>query len=198
MLMQELKGAKMNWKNRLTNYNFWISIFSAVLLILQALKIEFDIAYVNEIFTAVLGLLVVIGIISDPTRTTVKTTENACLPTGEAKQMVANEKTEEVLEEKQVDVNQNALPIEEENEINNVNLENDLQTILTKISTNLDEKMKEMVQFNVETLNKIHQKQTEIIPTLEEIKDETQIQKTSTEAEPAVAEMSNPFVDVIN
>ena len=188
----------MNWKNRLTNYNFWISIFSAVLLILQALKIEFDIAYVNEIFTAVLGLLVVIGIISDPTRTTVKTTENACLPTGEAKQMVANEKTEEVLEEKQVDVNQNALPIEEENEINNVNLENDLQTILTKISTNLDEKMKEMVQFNVETLNKIHQKQTEIIPTLEEIKDETQIQKTSTEAEPAVAEMSNPFVDVIN
>ena len=46
----------MNWKNRLTNYNFWISIFSAALLILQALKIEFDIAYVNEIFTAVLGL----------------------------------------------------------------------------------------------------------------------------------------------
>jgi phi LC3 family holin len=62
----------MNWKNRLTNYNFWISIFSAVLLILQAFKIEFDIAYVNEIFTAVLGLLVVIGIISDPTRTTIK------------------------------------------------------------------------------------------------------------------------------
>ena len=50
-------------KNRLTNYNFWISMFSAVLLILQALKIEFDIAYVNEIFTAVLGLLVVVGII---------------------------------------------------------------------------------------------------------------------------------------
>ena len=65
----------MNWKNRLTNYNFWISIFSAMLLVLQALKIEFDIAYVNEIFTAVLGLLVVIGIINDPTRTTVKTVE---------------------------------------------------------------------------------------------------------------------------
>ena len=65
----------MNWKNRLTNYNFWISIFSAALLILQALKIEFDIAYVNEIFTAILGLLVVIGIVSDPTRVTVKATE---------------------------------------------------------------------------------------------------------------------------
>ena len=67
----------MSWKNRLKNYNFWISIFSAVLLILQALKIEFDIAYVNEIFTAVLGLLVVIGIISDPTRTSVKSNESS-------------------------------------------------------------------------------------------------------------------------
>ena len=48
----------MKWKNRLTNYNFWISIVSAVLLILQAFKFEFDIAYINEIATAVLGLLV--------------------------------------------------------------------------------------------------------------------------------------------
>ena len=55
----------MNWKKRLTNYNFWISMFSAVLLILQALKIEFDVLYVNEIFTAVLGFLVVVGIIID-------------------------------------------------------------------------------------------------------------------------------------
>ena len=48
----------MNWKNRLTSYNFWISMFSAVLLVLQALKIEFDFIYINEIFTAILGLLV--------------------------------------------------------------------------------------------------------------------------------------------
>lgn len=60
-------------KNRLTNYNFWISIVSAVLLILQAFDIQFDIAYINEIVTAVLGLLVVIGIISDPTKSSTKT-----------------------------------------------------------------------------------------------------------------------------
>ena len=59
----------MNWKKRLTNYNFWISIVSAILLILQAFDISFDIAYINEIVTAVLGLLVVIGIINDPTKT---------------------------------------------------------------------------------------------------------------------------------
>ena len=58
----------MKWKNRLTNYNFWISIVSAVLLLLQAFDFEFDVLYVNEILTAILGLLVVIGIISDPTK----------------------------------------------------------------------------------------------------------------------------------
>ena len=67
----------MNWKNRFTNYNFWISIVSAVLLILQAFEFQFDIMYINEIATAVLGLLVVIGIINDPTKTSVKVENNA-------------------------------------------------------------------------------------------------------------------------
>lgn len=58
----------MKWKNRLTNYNFWISIVSAVLLILQNFDVHFDIANFNEIVTGVLGLLVVIGIINDPTK----------------------------------------------------------------------------------------------------------------------------------
>lgn len=66
----------MKWKNRLTNYNFWISIVSATLLILQAFNIKLDIANINEIVTALLGLLVVIGIINDPTKSG-KETENA-------------------------------------------------------------------------------------------------------------------------
>ncbi|MCQ2565004.1 MAG: phage holin [Clostridia bacterium] len=53
----------MKWKNRFTNYNFWISIVSAVLLIFQAFNIKFDLDCISEIVTAVLGLLVVIGII---------------------------------------------------------------------------------------------------------------------------------------
>lgn len=71
----------MNWKNRLTNYNFWISIVSAVLLILQAFNIEFDVNYINEIITAVLGLLVVIGIINDPTKSTTKTDSSSTITT---------------------------------------------------------------------------------------------------------------------
>ena len=71
----------MNWKNRLTNYNFWISIVSAVLLILQAFNIEFDVNYINEIITAVLGLLVVIGIINDPTKSITKTDSSSTITT---------------------------------------------------------------------------------------------------------------------
>lgn len=167
----------MNWKNRLTNYNFWISIFSAVLLILQALKIEFDIAYVNEIFTAVLGLLVVIGIISDPTRTTVKTTEQ-------------KENTKVKNENK-------SLPIDEKNETNNGNIQGDTKTflgdidfqgIINKISVDLDEKIKELAKFN----EKNEQKAAEyyVNKNIEEPicakLEENQIQ-----------ELENPYVDII-
>ncbi len=66
----------MKWKNRLTNYNFWVSIVSAVLLILQSFDVQFDISNFNEITTAVLGLLVVIGIINDPTKSSTNTAKS--------------------------------------------------------------------------------------------------------------------------
>ncbi len=191
--MQELKGAKMNWKNRLTNYNFWISIFSAVLLILQALKIEFDIAYVNEIFTAVLGLLVVIGIISDPTRTTTK--QNST-PTIETKLKSSNEKIEEKPSKQNVvEEQKNELPFDEKDETYNVDTKNDIQAIMTKITTTLDDKLNELTQFNFETLSKI--KQAEFS---EEKKNEIQINDSTIKENslPAVAEMINPYIDVIN
>ena len=152
----------MNWKNRFTNYNFWISIFSAVLLILQALKIEFDFLYVNEIFTAVLGLLVVIGIINDPTRTTVKTTTEKL------------EKTETSKEN---------IPIKQENEVDNVNNENGVETVLEisniqaiveKISLDLDKKFKE--------LEKVYKPN---------VAEHVQVAKVETMQE-------NPYIDVIN
>lgn len=60
------KGDRMS---RFKNYNFWISMVSAVLLVLQNLfDIKLDIAFVNEAVSSVLGILVVIGIINDPTK----------------------------------------------------------------------------------------------------------------------------------
>ena len=52
---------------------------SAVLLIFQAFDLQFDIEYINEIVTAVLGLLVVIGIISDPTKSSTSSSSNSSL-----------------------------------------------------------------------------------------------------------------------
>ena len=124
----------MNWKNRLSNYNFWLSMFSAVLLILQALKIEFDVAYVNEIFTAVLGLLVVVGIIIDPTKSVkseVKTEQKA-----EEKSTEKANKQEEIVKEQA-----EQLPIEEKSEVDNAHNENDIKVILEKIATEIEEKL---------------------------------------------------------
>ena len=173
----------MNWKNRLTNYNFWISIFSAVLLILQALKIEFDIAYVNEIFTAVLGLLVVIGIISDPTRITTKATDQ------KAGEYVNNTtKVEEKQKEKVV-----LTPSEQENEIDHGVNENSLQIVLEEISKKINEKLELFESFKSQNQENKLESREEI-----EIRQEEIINVASQgETVPAVAEI-NPYVDVIN
>ena len=52
--------------NKFKNYGFWISLASAVILLLQACGLKIDVPIVNEIVTAFLGLLVVLGIISNP------------------------------------------------------------------------------------------------------------------------------------
>ena len=126
----------MNWKNRLKNYNFWISMFSAVLLILQALKIEFDIAYINEIFTAVLGLLVVVGIISDPTRTLTKNNdENSTTNIKNSSLGVVAQKNEEKVEGEKL------LPIVKESEVDKLFSKNDIENVVLKFTEGLNEKI---------------------------------------------------------
>ncbi len=159
----------MNWKNRLTNYNFWVSIVSAVILILQALNIEFDFMYVNEVVTAVLGLLVVIGIINDPTKsasskkTDVDTkvedskNEQENLQNSEKEPentqnindlTLKNEKTENFEQNIQIQPEINnavtnkeitALPNIEENEIVNDDIQNNLPSNEININTNSNE-----------------------------------------------------------
>ena len=182
----------MNWKNRLTNYNFWISIFSAALLILQALKIEFDIAYVNEIFTAVLGLLVVIGIISDPTRTSLKSTENT-----NTQEKIKETKATKETQQLEAKSEEEKLPFNKENEADNVDIKNDIQTILATISKDLVAKMKEIQQFNLETVNKLIKNESEKISILEK-QNQEESRQTEEMYLPAVAENENPYIDVIN
>lgn len=147
-------------------------MFSAVLLILQALKIEFDVAYVNEIFTAVLGLLVVVGIIIDPTKTATKSTQTE-------KETVETQSKKEIVE----NITETALPIEEKNEINNNNNENDIQTIMNKIASDLELKIKELDAINKDTSNKL----VELNKT----------EQKNVDSQPAVAEMENPYIDLM-
>ncbi len=121
----------MNWKNRLTNYNFWISLCSAVLLILQAFNFKFDVAYISEIVTAILGLLVVIGIISDPTKTSVK--QNSSERKKEQTDSQVSEKSDDII-----------APIEKENEIALNTISNDIKAIFEKITQDLELKISEL------------------------------------------------------
>lgn len=154
----------MNWKNKLTNYNFWISIVSAVLLILQAFDINFDIAYINEIVTAVLGLLVVIGIISNPNKTnstdnsansTVQETEEKAdenidtvaseIPAGE-KENVSDERTEENMSQTNTDQGEvnNILPNDEQTETADHFDADNLEVLIKQISSDLNKKMSKL------------------------------------------------------
>lgn len=57
---------KLKLKEKIKNYGFWISLISSVILLVQAFGVKIDVPYINEIVTAILGVFVTLGIISDP------------------------------------------------------------------------------------------------------------------------------------
>ncbi|WP_057905006.1 phage holin [Loigolactobacillus bifermentans] len=67
----------MDWKARVKNKTFWVALVPAVLLLLQVIAVPFgyklDIVILSKqllgIINAVFGVLVILGIIADPTTT---------------------------------------------------------------------------------------------------------------------------------
>ncbi len=57
----------MKIKERMKNAGFWVSILSALFLILGAFGVEIAGATADAVISAVCSVLVVLGIISDPT-----------------------------------------------------------------------------------------------------------------------------------
>lgn len=109
------------WKNRLKNYNFWLGLISAILLILQTVfNYQFDSAYINEIISAVLGLFVVIGVIANPTK------EEIANPTKE--EIVKEEIKQEVEKTEIEDISTENDKIKEK-EKENVEIQNILDTL---------------------------------------------------------------------
>jgi len=135
----------MKWRNRITNYNFWISIVSAALLILQAFEFQFDIAYINEIATAVLGLLVVIGIISDPTK---------------SYNQQEQQKAEAVKEEQKTETLK--LPIKTEVETDIIGDEDNFKAVVMQISNDIDAKLSKLTEIQNLIIDNINSKCTEI------------------------------------
>lgn len=50
-------------KEKLRSYEFWVSVFSAVLVVLQTLSTQINIPHMTEVMTAFLGALCVVGIL---------------------------------------------------------------------------------------------------------------------------------------
>ena len=55
-------------KSKLKSYEFWVSIVSACMVVLQSISLKFNLPYIQEIVMGFLGVLAVAGIVkkTDP------------------------------------------------------------------------------------------------------------------------------------
>jgi uncharacterized membrane protein len=56
---------KMDWTH-FKNYALWVAIFSFVLLVLQVFNLQVNVSAYTQITTAFLGILVLMGIVNNP------------------------------------------------------------------------------------------------------------------------------------
>ncbi|MBA2796550.1 phage holin [Streptococcus porcinus] len=58
---------KINWKLRLQNKTFWATLIPLIVLLLQQLGLNFVPENWQEIFSTVMAILLLVGVINDPT-----------------------------------------------------------------------------------------------------------------------------------
>ena len=63
---KKLGGNFMKWKERLTNKTFWVALTSALILLSQQLGVQLP-ENIAEITNTVLSIVVILGIVIDPT-----------------------------------------------------------------------------------------------------------------------------------
>ena len=189
----------MKWKNRLTNYNFWISLISAILLIFQAFNFELNIAYVSEIATAVLGLLVVIGIISDPTKIAVDSPSKKEEPKKEKiSEQPSTENEIENLEENNCEVKEDYVtPNISENENSICTYEGDIQTIITHITKEIEKATEKLKTESKEIANEIADITSKVEEVKKEHSEETNTQTQAPEIENIQQETSSVY-NIVN
>lgn len=121
----------MNLKSKIKSYNFWVSLGSAVLLLLNLLGRQFnfsiDECLYNDILTAICGILVILGIITMPAGTTNKnpiTSQNESL---NKNNIIIEHEQNEVIDEKPTKA-ENTTHVEDPNE----NLKTESEQSLTQ------------------------------------------------------------------
>lgn len=74
---------KINWKVRMKQKTFWVAILSAILLFAQQISgaFDYDITVYTEqitsIVNSVLGVLVLLGVVQDPTTKSISDSSHA-------------------------------------------------------------------------------------------------------------------------
>lgn len=129
-------------KNRLKNYSFWVSLASAILLLVQAIGKPLGLVINEEIYmsivNSVLGVFVVLGIISHPAQNLISSSSSTNVDT-------VNEKETEISDSlKSVEINN-------DNKSNSANCEN-----VVNVVENND--VKSLAQIKQQILNDCAQK----------------------------------------
>lgn len=68
---------KINWKLRLRNKTFWATLIPLIVLLLQQLGLNFVPDNWEEIFSTVMAILLLVGVINDPTTAGISDSEQA-------------------------------------------------------------------------------------------------------------------------
>ena len=69
--------SKINWRVRLRNKTFWLTLVPLLVLLTQQLGLNWVPENWESIFTTVMTILTVVGIINDPTTAGIKDSEQA-------------------------------------------------------------------------------------------------------------------------
>ena len=69
--------SKKNWRVRLRNKTFWLTLVPLLVLLTQQLGLNWVPENWESIFTTVMAILTVVGIINDPTTAGIKDSEQA-------------------------------------------------------------------------------------------------------------------------
>ncbi|WP_203266256.1 phage holin [Streptococcus uberis] len=68
---------KINWKLRLQNKTFWATLIPLIVLLLQQLGLNFVPENWEEIFSTVMAILLLVGVINDPTTAGISDSDQA-------------------------------------------------------------------------------------------------------------------------